>query len=113
MPQCRIPTAMTSNPRTTRESVIERYLVQQAEAHGGLAIKLRPPNGRGFPDRTLTMPRGVVFFVETKRPVGGVLSAQQMYWRDRLLAMGCFYFICITTEEVDALFASYVAGDIS
>ena len=70
------------------ESALENRCVDKIEAAGGLALKLRPPTGRGFPDRLIFL-RGRVFAVEFKRPKLGVIAAQQLSWR-RLLTLAGF-----------------------
>jgi hypothetical protein len=93
--------------KSTRENVIEDYLVRQAHAHGGDAYKLRPPTGRGFPDRTLVLPLNWVAFVEVKRPVGGVVAQHQKKWRRDLEIVGQRYYLVATLEEVDEIFNDY------
>ncbi len=75
------------------ERALEQRCVAKVEARGGLALKLRPPTGRGFPDRTILL-GGRVFFVEFKRAKVGVVAVQQNTWR-RLLTLAGFgvYFI--------------------
>ena len=51
-----------------REKTIENYLRDEVRLHGGIALKLTTPSGRGWPDRLVLMPRGQVTFVECKAP---------------------------------------------
>ncbi len=48
------------------EKKIEKYLVEAVENLGGLCIKFPPLFFRGFPDRIVLLPGGVIVFVETK-----------------------------------------------
>jgi hypothetical protein len=50
------------------EKKIEKYLVEAVERLGGLCVKFPPLFFRGFPDRIVLLPGGVVVFVETKAP---------------------------------------------
>lgn len=81
------------------EQSLEDRCVARIDALGGLALKLRPPTGRGFLDRTVLL-HGRVFFCEFKREKLGVVAAQQVTWR-RILTLAGFgvYFI-----ETDAAF---------
>lgn len=80
------------------ESFIEKYLVQYANTKLCECIKLAPLRGRGFPDRTIITPRGVVGFVELKRP-GGRVSKQQEQWRDRLKKQNANYLLTDSEDE--------------
>ena len=87
----------------TREASIEDYLREQTEALGGVCIKLSPVGLRGVPDRLMVLPGPRVVFVELKRPKGGVISALQHWWRDRLVRLGCEHRFIKTRAEVAAL----------
>lgn len=92
--------------KSTREDEIEGYLVAQARARGGDALKLRPPKGRGFPDRTVVLPGGWVAFVEVKRPTGGITAKHQTAWGVTLTTCGQRFYIVSSFEDVDRVFAS-------
>lgn len=87
----------------TREASIEEYLRRTVEVQGGVCIKLSPVGLRGVPDRLIVLPGPRVVFVELKRPKGGVISALQHWWRDRLVRLGCEHEFVKTRAEVDAL----------
>ena len=87
----------------TREASIEEYLRGCIVGLGGVCIKLSPTGLRGVPDRLIVLPGPRVIFVELKRPKGGVVSALQHWWRDRLVALGCEHHFVKTRAEVDAL----------
>lgn len=93
--------------KSTRECTIEEYLVMCADIYGGKALKLRPPTGRGFPDRTLTLQDAWVAFVEVKRPTGGKVAIQQKKWRDDLKSTGQRHYLVSTFAEVDTIFEDY------
>jgi hypothetical protein len=83
------------------ESALENRCVAKIEARGGLALKLRPPTGRGFPDRTCLI-AGKIFFLETKRAKVGVIAAQQVTWRRLLTLAGFGVYFCDTDANFDA-----------
>lgn len=70
------------------EKEIEKKLVKIVRAHGGLCLKWVCPGWSGVPDRIVLMPGGQIFFIELKRPKGGVLSGRQKWWADKLTNMG-------------------------
>lgn len=69
------------------ESKIEDAFCQWCTDNGHEALKLRPPTGRGFPDRTVLTGDGRVVFLEFKAP-GGRPSIHQMRWLKRLRNLG-------------------------
>lgn len=83
---------------TPLEKDIEKKLRQMIEQHGGRCLKWVCPGWAGVPDRICLLPGGLVLFVETKRPVGGVLSARQKWWQKTLTGLG-FWYSAIWTEE--------------
>jgi len=85
------------------EDDTEGYLVECIEALGGECLKLRPPTGRGFPDRTCVVPDVDTFYVETKRPVGGDITIHQKRWAATLRAAGALVFFASTRAEIDAI----------
>ena len=50
------------------EKKIENYLVKQVKKQCGLCLKFVSPSMAGVPDRIVLLPKGRVFFVETKAP---------------------------------------------
>ncbi len=65
----------------TSENEIETAIVKYVEDRKGLALKLEVPSIRGYPDR-LVLLDGLIFFIEVKKPKGGVVSPHQ----DRIIA---------------------------
>lgn len=86
--------------RLELERALENRCVARIEAAGGMALKLRPPTGRGFPDRFIIL-RGRVWAVEFKRPKKGVIAAQQTTWRRLLTLAGLGVYFCDTDEQFD------------
>ena len=71
-----------------REQKTEERCVARVKSLGGLALKLALLGLRGFPDRTILLPGGRIFFVEFKRAGGGRFSQQQSIWSERLTDLG-------------------------
>lgn len=69
---------------TQTEKDIERKLRDMVKRHGGLCLKWVCPGWSGVPDRIVIMPHGRVYFVELKRPKGGVVSRLQTWWANKL-----------------------------
>ena len=88
---------------TELEKSIETKLVTMVKRHGGRCLKWVCPGWSGVPDRILLLPGGRVYFVETKRPKGGRLSALQCKWRDWLTALGFFCSVVWTETDIDML----------
>ena len=51
-----------------REKAIEKKLVQEVKAVGGIAPKFTSPGFDGMPDRIVLLPGGHMAFVEAKSP---------------------------------------------
>ena len=58
----------------TLEREVEAYLRTRVEQAGGICVKFLPDLVTGMPDRVVLLPGGVVVWVETKKPKGGVVS---------------------------------------
>lgn len=86
---------------TALEKEIEAKLTGKVKQYGGLCLKWVCPGWAGVPDRLIIIPGGTVVFVELKRPKGGRLSRRQIWWRDKLLALGCNYCVIWTAEDVE------------
>lgn len=73
---------------TQLEKDIEQKLRREVEHRGGRCLKWVCPGWSGVPDRLILLPGGRIYFVETKRPKGGKLSALQKKWRQWLTELG-------------------------
>jgi hypothetical protein len=87
----------------TRERSIESYLRSRVRDAGGMCVKLNPAGYVGIPDRLVLLPGGLVFFVEVKKPQGGVIAKAQTVWRGRLMALGLQHRYVFTHDDVDGL----------
>ncbi len=72
----------------TLEKDIERALIKSVQRHGGMCLKWVCPGWCGVPDRICLLPRGRIYFVETKRPSGGTRAAMQKKWAEWLTRLG-------------------------
>ena len=86
------------------EREVEGYLVRQVERMGGMCPKFG--SVRGWPDRIVLLPSGVLAWVETKRPVGGVLSSTQLVAHEQLRRVGQLVYTVCSREAVDVLLES-------
>ena len=87
-----------TNPR---ESAIESRLREGVESLGGLCVKFKDPARRGAPDRLVLMSYCSVYFVELKRPRGGVLGKHQKRYHRDLCALGFPVRVLWTEADVD------------
>lgn len=88
------------------ESAIETYLISTVENLGGLCLKMVIPGRRGYPDRMCSIVPGIMFFVELKRPKGGVIARLQKVRAEELRAQGFRVYLGIRTRgEIDAVIA--------
>lgn len=87
-----------------KENLIERYLVAEARARGGLALKWTSPGSAGVPDRLVLLPGGRLGALELKAP-GQRLRPLQEVWQERLQALGLPVGWADGTEGVDAFLA--------
>ena len=85
---------------TPLEKEIESRLVRLVKRRGGLCLKWVCPGWLGVPDRICLMPGGRVFFVETKRPRGGKLSAMQKKWGEWLTRLGFSWYQAWNEEDL-------------
>jgi hypothetical protein len=88
-----------------RELAIEKYLITTIEVLGGLCLKFAVPGIRGYMDRLCILPGGVIFFVEVKRPKGGVLAELQKVRREEMQRLGCRCYVVKDRGEIDYVIA--------
>jgi len=83
---------------TILERDVERALVARVKALGGTAEKFTSPSKRSVPDRLVTLPGGVIVFVELKAP-GKKPTPKQHADHQRRRAMGCDVRVIDTIEQ--------------
>lgn len=82
------------------EKKVEKYLVVRVESLGGLCVKFPPLFFRGFPDRIVLLPGGVIVFVETKAP-GETPRLIQRKVHARLRRLGFRVEVLDNHEDID------------
>jgi hypothetical protein len=86
-----------------RENVIEAELVRRVEQAGGMAEKVTVIGRRGFFDRLVVLPGGLVVFCEVKRPRGGVFSMHQIQRHKVYRSLGVAVAIVKNSADIDRL----------
>ena len=92
---------MEHNTIIELEHNLEERCVAKVERMGGEAVKLQILGKRGWPDRTVLLPCGRVFFVEFKRKKRGRVSAQQAMWIKVLSRLGFAVYIIDNDKDFD------------
>lgn len=82
------------------EKNIEKHLVAQVKAMGGMAYKFVSPAHRGVADRVVCLPNGSTWFVELKAP-GGRLSELQKIFQSDITRMNQKYVCLWSKDHVD------------
>jgi hypothetical protein len=85
------------------ERDVEQYLRRRVEQAGGRCVKYIPDLTRGWPDRIVLLPGGVLAWVETKRPRGGRVSVAQRVAHEHLRRLGQRVELVWSKEDVDSL----------
>jgi hypothetical protein len=86
-----------------RERDIEQYLVKRVKELGGEVRKVKWIGRAHAPDRVLFMPRGRLYWVETKAPGEEPRPGQAREFR-RLAVRGHRVHVLDTIEKVDQFF---------
>ena len=85
-----------------REKTIEKKLIVETKAIGGIAPKLVSPGFDGMPDRMVLLPGGKIGFVEVKAP--GKAPRPLQVARHRLLQeLGFQVFVLDTPEQIGGI----------
>lgn len=83
-----------------KESKVELDSKKLAQHLGWNAHKLT--DSKGVPDKCF-IKQGRVFYVEFKRPKGGVIAPAQLAWRDKALDNGTPHYFCHTLQKFQAV----------
>jgi len=86
--------------RSTTEKDIEQYLCRKIKALHGIAYKFSSPARRSVPDRLCVMPKGILAFIEVKRP-GQKPTAAQLREIQLLQSMGYLANYVDSYEAID------------
>jgi len=92
-----------------KETLLERRLVREVKAAGGMAPKWTSPGNRGVPDRLVILPNGRTIFVEMKAP-GKPLEPLQRKWAKTLRGLGHKVYKIDSDADIDR-FIDEVRGD--
>lgn len=90
------------------ERDVEQYLKKQIKIRGGRSWKWTSPGVRGVPDQILTLPNGLVVFVEVKDDTGKLRPDQQRVL-DVLDALNQDTYVVYGKEGVDDLISDLEA----
>lgn len=80
-----------------RERIVERLLKEEIKKRDGLCLKMGIL--RGLPDRLCLLPKGRMFFVETKTPTT-TLEKLQKYFKSLLNDLGFQSYVCHSKEHI-------------
>ena len=85
-----------------REKTIEKKLIAETKAIGGITPKLVSPGFDGMPDRMVLLPGGRIGFVEVKAP--GKMPRPLQVARHRLLQeLGFLVFVLDAPEQIGGI----------
>ncbi len=87
---------------------IENPFVKFAERKGCKALKLVMLRKKGFPDRTVICPGGLVFFIEFKKP-GKLTTGPQKVIRKMLESFGFEYYVCDQPGQAEKILENFLA----
>ena len=93
-----------------RESAIDKKLVQETKARGGMAAKFVSPGMNGMPDRIVLLPDGRMGFVELKAPGKKPRLVQELRMR-QLRRLGFLVAVVDNAEQIDYVLRRIGGGD--
>lgn len=93
----------------SKEFLVEQALLKAVREAGGRCDKVQFTGKRGFPDRLVALPGGVVMFVEVKRPRGGRISPNQYEVLRAYEALGVVVAIVRNEEDIARLLREHSA----
>lgn len=85
------------------EVSIEDQFVKYAKRFKCVALKLVFFGKRGFPDRSVLAPGGIIFFIEFKKSSDKRLSATQYPVRVMLEKFGFKYYVCNKKGQAESI----------
>ena len=87
------------------ERELEEKCVRLARKNGFVSMKIEKNGHRGVPDR-LFIGKNRIYFIEFKKPGGGVVSKQQLFWHNLLKSNGIEAYFCDNFDEFKAILNS-------
>jgi hypothetical protein len=91
---------MNTKNKPEREAEIEKYFCCAVASIGGKTFKFKSISQRGVADRIACLPNGDTWFLEIKRPKGGVLSPLQELFSEEMWSVKQKYACLWTKEDV-------------
>ena len=88
-----------------KERELEEKCVLFARKNGFVSMKIEKTGHRGAPDR-LFIGKNRIFFIEFKKPGGGVVSRQQLFWHNFLKSNGIEAYFCDNFDEFEDILNS-------
>ena len=85
-----------------QESTIEKKLVQEVKARGGVCPKWVSPGLDGVPDRMVLLPGGRIAFAEVKAPGKKPRPLQRMRHKT-LRKLGCKVYVIDGIEQIASM----------
>ena len=92
---------MTRKTKVLKENEIEAYFLWQVALMKGRTFKFKTTTQRGVADRIACLPNGETWFIELKRPKGGVLSPMQELFAESMVALKQHYALLNTVEAIN------------
>jgi hypothetical protein len=86
------------------ESLVEAWFCRRVLDIGGRTYKLKFLGVAGAPDRLALIPGRGPFFVELKRPKGGVVAARQKQRHAEFASAGVTVYVLPTIHDVNKWF---------
>jgi len=80
------------------EKTVEAALVKRVKELGGMAEKFTSPQKRSVPDRLVTLPGGIILFVELKAP-GKKPTPKQVLDHERRKMLGAQVMVIDNVED--------------
>lgn len=84
------------------ETDLEKQCVRLARKNGFVSMKIEKNGHKGVPDR-LFIGKNQIYFIEFKRPGGGVVSKQQLFWHNFLKSNGIKAYFCDNFNDFKAI----------
>lgn len=92
---------MTVFKNAVTEKQIEERLKKEISKLKGFCIKFKAPAFNGVPDRLILLPGKRFYFVELKKPKGGVLSPVQLSVHKIFAKLGFEVKVILTFEQLN------------
>lgn len=88
----------TNSTKHASEKKTEQAFLKYAKTKNVLALKLVDKGRSGFPDRTIILPSGKIFFIEFKHG-SNKMSVNQVIYKDKLIKYKLSYYTCYSLES--------------